>query len=843
MSVLKTKDGGGNWTSVPSIKGDTGDAAGFGTVVASVDASHGTPSVTVTTSGDDTAKNFDFAFHNLQPAPYDDSELQQDFATLQGQFDTAVSAVTTDTEVTDIRVGADGITDTTAGASVRRQFTDLKSDLNDTKKIGQYNLLAGVFFEIGSMKTTDGTPQSSTTRIRSAYIDVSDVKNLHFKATSGYKYAVYFYTAIDVWAGSTYGTFFKDLQNWRTDERDVPLVPDIKYIRVLIADTSDSTSISIADVSKITITADYSLLRQQIESQHTTDFLYKWLNAENSNLALDSWANGVANVGTDANGKKINTDTTRLWSGVIEIPSLAGRIELSASTGYKVAYYLYDSSWNKITEKYWSTSYGVDIINTYKYLVVCVSNSGNTSITPSEGVNASVAFVPYNSLTGYVQSVNNINGEIDLGWKIASLTSGTGAETTSTTRLRSDFIYAGKNTQLFLNNSTLYNHLIYTYDLTKAYVSDIAWTKKPILVNQDCYIRILMCKEGNGTITSDEIPTITANEVVYRAFPQTMVGADNDNDVPSYFGSNLSTAIITARGNVFDATLNGDSFVFLTDVHWQSNTKHSPALVKEVIDNVNIGKIICGGDYIGGGGKSNMMSLMSDCINSFKNITRFYGLFGNHDSNKIGAGSSSDYFSKGETYTLIQKESDFIMDYGEPCYFFFDNPTTKTRYICLDTGEEGTTLDSAQSNWLSNALASMPTGYHALVFAHIIYQTTTTWHIGLQPSELARTSFMNDVCNILDTFNANHSDKKVEAIFGGHVHIDCNFTTIGGIPIVLTDCDARQTFTETSAGSGVANHAVGTINEQCFDVTTVDYANKTIKCVRVGRGSNRTITY
>lgn len=159
MSVLKTKDGGGNWTSVPSIKGDTGDAAGFGTVVASVDASHGTPSVTVTTSGDDTAKNFDFAFHNLQPAPYDDSELQQDFATLQGQFDTAVSAVTTDTEVTDIRVGADGITDTTAGASVRRQFTDLKSDLNlipITMTEGAYYNLSGSSVTIGSPTTYVG---------------------------------------------------------------------------------------------------------------------------------------------------------------------------------------------------------------------------------------------------------------------------------------------------------------------------------------------------------------------------------------------------------------------------------------------------------------------------------------------------------------------------------------------------------------------------------------------------------------------------------------------------------------------------------------------------------------
>lgn len=51
---------------IQGIKGDTGDAAGFGTPSAEIDNNSGTPSVEIMTSGPDTAKVFDFKFHNLK---------------------------------------------------------------------------------------------------------------------------------------------------------------------------------------------------------------------------------------------------------------------------------------------------------------------------------------------------------------------------------------------------------------------------------------------------------------------------------------------------------------------------------------------------------------------------------------------------------------------------------------------------------------------------------------------------------------------------------------------------------------------------------------------------------
>jgi hypothetical protein len=98
-----------------------------------------------------------------------------DIDSLEAQFTTVVSAVTTDTEVTNIRVGDDGVTYDTAGNAVRKQFADVKADYGEiTSNLWKW----GDFVEFTQAAVIDGISIPAGTYTLSAVIESNDTHNI-----------------------------------------------------------------------------------------------------------------------------------------------------------------------------------------------------------------------------------------------------------------------------------------------------------------------------------------------------------------------------------------------------------------------------------------------------------------------------------------------------------------------------------------------------------------------------------------------------------------------------------------------------------------------------------------
>lgn len=747
-------------------------------------------------------------------------------------------------------------------ASFQNVVNGLSTNINAVKKLSLTNLNKGVTFTAGSVTNDTGAEAAANNRICSGFISVSDVRFLDCSVTTGYKYAVTCYDSQKTFIAGTLGDlYWRWHSSYHTEECIIPLHPAIKYIRITVSDTSNSTSITLDDSSKVKALADYSQYRQ---FQFLNNYCGK---LQESEILHENWVNGTTS------GNTFIYDSARIFSGLIECPK-SGTIKIRTATGYQFWCSVFDENWTRVsTSTNWETNSNVEIGNNYKWFVVTVKTTDDSDILPSAASNCTISYIPTdnvqfvenvatsaatNAVTNAenIQRVENIvsNPCVDIGWEHGTLWEN--VESDSNTRIRSDFILVGKGTKVKCNPN--YKYLVFKYDRRKKWISnDTTYSSDEKVIDEECFIRIVMAKADYSTIGENEINTIANTEIIIRQFPQSIIEnvSDFSDSIPSYYQPQLKTAINSAIGNTVSAGINGESFIFFSDPHWEGNAKWSPALIKEVVRRTSIDTIICCGDLIEGGNKAQMVKTMNDFITRFKGAGKLFVAYGNHDGNTIGSDSAEDYLSKGETYALAQKQSDYDICYGDLCYYYFDNPTTKTRFIVLDTGiDPDAALDSTQRTWFQTTLNNMPTGYHALIFAHIIY-VSDNWRVGMSALEFNRTDFMDEICTICDTFNSANNGKKVEAMFGGHTHFDLDptldpnpdpesgnrFTSTGGIPIIIIDCD---TVTTASAdGQGNRNAVKGTITEQCIDFITVNYLAGEINCVRFGRGSDRIISY
>ena len=171
---------------------------------------------------------------------------------------------------------------------------------------------------------------------------------------------------------------------------------------------------------------------------------------------------------------------------------------------------------------------------------------------------------------------------------------------------------------------------------------------------------------------------------------------NKDTVIPSYWDSDVASAIDKITEYQNEAGVNGFTFGFITDTHRNYFLDGSFVnIMKRVLDECDIPVVIHGGDFVGGAEntpKSNLILDIKHHKEIFKPIKeKLLQALGNHDST-FGVNSQYDGgLTDSEIYNYIFRANEERYNAVKGAtgrYFYIDNPLQKVRYIILDSHDK-----------------------------------------------------------------------------------------------------------------------------------------------------------
>lgn len=326
--------------------------------------------------------------------------------------------------------------------------------------------------------------------------------------------------------------------------------------------------------------------------------------------------------------------------------------------------------------------------------------------------------------------------------------------------------------------------------------------------------------------------------------------AYDDSCVPDYWIEELATKADAIQVAMEKAGRNKSAFLWYTDSHWANgNSKISPSLLNYLYMNTPMNKVNFGGDIIGDSllATRDEMKYLYEWRKAIKDLPNHHSVLGNHD---IFASEDVDYEGDNFTYSwLIAPEESADMTMGGDFYYYIDNSCEKTRYLYLDSGRRS--LSDDETAFVIDALTTTPNGWHVVAISHIWWQyasasTPTTGVINAYCKKMldlfdaynARKSGSITMVSAANSYNFTSCGGKVEFCIGGHIHVDYDISSTGGIPVIITTADANQNRVPDST---VDSGTLGTITEAAVYGIVADYDNNKINIIGIGRGGSRVV--
>lgn len=457
---------------------------------------------------------------------------------------------------------------------------------------------------------------------------------------------------------------------------------------------------------------------------------------------------------------------------------------------------------------------------------------------------------------------------------ISTASGSEGMEVDSTKSVRTVWIPKGELLSVSNDNSG-YALIAFLYDSTKAYLNRTSYVYSGTKtvdnlvgnVTNVAYIRIAVSGRNNETVTPEDFddygieincekPKLEALQEEIDAVDAKIDAVNTDvtalearitaDDLPAYWQTYMDTKLPTVQSKVEDCALDGDSFAFITDYHYdptrpnQTNVGYSHLLLRQIVDNSSLRKVVFGGDAINGNADRNVaisqMRTVSKRLHSIGGV--LLGLRGNHEYNINDGGSVSVMLSDSEVYSWFTKSSEReITLSGLGLDYYLDNSEQKIRYIFMDskyerTGRAVPIISDEQIAWMQEKMTELDSSWSIIVLTHELFGinsntgsavTTTTYNASGQ-------KIHDGVVAILSNLNA-----ALVAVICGHCHYDYS-TEEDGFWEISTTTDSKQ---ET----GEWGKYTGDYREQAFDIYSIDKTNSKLYATRIGRGVDREWTY
>lgn len=325
------------------------------------------------------------------------------------------------------------------------------------------------------------------------------------------------------------------------------------------------------------------------------------------------------------------------------------------------------------------------------------------------------------------------------------------------------------------------------------------------------------------------------------------------DSLPSYYHENnwIENKIQAVRDE--SEIVNGVTFSFFTDVHFNANAKNSKYLIKSIMDNTSMNVALCGGDIVGLIGTVAQLTDQTESIVDYINYIgkdKFFIVRGNHDfynRTDVNDISTTTALSEGKAYDTLCRCGEFVekdMIPAHMCYTVI-NEAQKTVFLMMNSKDAGGTVQSnisgEQAKWIADTLLKYK-DCSIVAVSHIPADSALVGYDSAQDiihTILAAFQAKGTISTTHDSVSiiADYSSAtgKVICHLSGHAHTD-EYHFADGILSIVTTCDAYYRDDGYDAEAG-------TITEHAIDVFCIDYDNTTINAVRVGRGYNRAWNY